>query len=180
MTVRFLGLAAVVATAAALTAGAANAGTSGRLTLYAVASKATFVDHADDRARGQAKNPFNADVKALAATAKENEQGHGPYPGDEALLVFKLYARPGLKQPIGSAVYACTYNVAKNALCRADFDLKGGSMFASGPVNFAGTDFTIAVLGGTGKYLGAFGQVSEGSLVKPQVRNMHRLDFELG
>jgi len=170
-----------VAGAVVLTAAVpATAGTSKQLTLYAVATKATFVDHADDRARGQAKNPFNADVKALAATAKENEKGHGPYPGDEALLVFKLYARPNRTHPIGSAVYSCTYNLAKHALCRADFDLTGGSLFATGPVDFSARDFTIAVISGTGKYVGAFGQVSEGSLVKPLTKNMHRLDFDLG
>jgi hypothetical protein len=180
VTRRLAPLAALAGVLAALAAASATASSSHTLVLYAVATKATFVDHADDRARGQDKNPFNADIKALGATAKENEKGHGPYPGDEALLVFKLYARPNRTQPIGSAVYSCTYNLAKHALCRADFDLKGGSLFATGPVDFSASDFTIAVISGTGKYVGAFGQVSEGSLVKPLTKNMHRLDFDLG
>jgi hypothetical protein len=167
----------VSAGASATVAGA----TSGRqaLTVYAVATKAAFIDHADDRARGNLKNPFNADVKALTPT-KEKEKGGGPYPGDEALLAFKLYSDAHLKKSIGTAVYSCTYNFAKQALCRADFDLKGGSLLASGPVDFNSTHFSLAVTGGTGKYNGAQGEVTEGAGAAPTTANTHRLDFDLG
>jgi hypothetical protein len=94
--------------------------------------------------------------------------------------VFTLYARANLTHKVGSAVYSCTYNLAKQALCRADFDLKGGSLFAAGPVDFGSDDFTIAVISGTGRYDGARGQVSEGPLPKRVAKNMHRLDFDLG
>ena len=45
-------------------------------------------------------------------------------------------------------------------------------MTASGPTNFHATTFTLAVSGGTGKYLGARGQVSSAPLGKG-----HRLTF---
>ncbi len=170
---------ALVLVAAGVTASSAAAATSQKtLTLYAVASKYQFIDHADDRARGLVKNPFNADIKQLDPKAKEYEKGHGPYPGDDALFTFKLYSDASLKQRVGSAVYECVYNFNKHAMCNADYDLSKGSLFASGPIDFNSPDFSLAVTGGTGKYLGAHGQVSDGS--KVQAANTHRVDFELG
>lgn len=166
--------------AAGVTVSSAEAATSQKtLTLYAVASKYQFIDHADDRARGLVKNPFNADIKQLDPKAREYEKGKGPYPGDDALFTFKLYSDASLKKRVGSAVYECVYNFNKHAMCNADFDLSNGSsLFAAGPIDFNSPDFALAVTGGTGKYLGAHGQVSDGS--KVQAANTHRVDFQLG
>jgi hypothetical protein len=139
------------------------------LTIYAVATRAQYADHADDRARGEVTNPFNADTKALKGTGK------GSRAGDNALYSFKLYSDPSFKKLIGSAVYSCTFNSAHVALCTADFELSGGAMSASGPTDFDSTTFTLAVSGGTGKYLGARGQVSSA----PAAKDAHRLTFLL-
>jgi len=151
-------------------AGLAEAGAARRgLTIYAVGSKAQFTNHADDRERGLAKNPFNFDMKI------QPPKGKGPQAGDKANYSFKLYSDPSLKKLIGSAVYSCTFNFGHEALCQADFELNNGAMIASGPADFDTTSFTLAVSGGSGKYLGARGQVSSA----PHLRDSHRLTFVL-
>ncbi len=133
------------------------------LTFYAVVTRAQFVNHADDRARGDAANPFNADTKALAPVSQSREKGKGPFPGDDVLYKFKLYRAPNLKSPVGSAVYTCVYNFSQHALCEGSYQLTAGTMFASGPVDFNSNDFTLAVTGGTGGYIGNRGQVVQSS-----------------
>jgi hypothetical protein len=160
-----LGVPALTGLAATATAGRA-------LTVYAVATRVQFTNHADDRVRGEGKNPFNIDVKKLPIP-KSN--GKGPQAGDEARFAFKLYSDPGFKHPIGSASYSCTFNFGNKALCKADFELSAGAIIASGPANFASTALTMAVSGGTGEYLGLRGQVSSA----PAGKNAHRLTFVL-
>jgi hypothetical protein len=150
------------------------------LTVYAVASAAQFMDHSDDRARGDGNNPFDADTKALAPVSAAKEKGKGPYPGDDALYSFKLYAGADLKKRIGSATYTCVYNFAQKALCEAFFTLNGSTLFASGPVDFTSTQFTLAVTGGTSKYLGTRGEVASAPAEKPVAKNENRLDFVFG
>jgi hypothetical protein len=159
-----------VLAALALAPSAAAAGTR-TLTLYAYATQVRFADHADDRSRGILKNPFNADTKSLAPKTT----GKGPQAGDSARFSFKLYSDAGLKRSAGSAVYNCTFNFAHHALCEALYELKTGTLFASGPTDFDTTRFTLAVTGGTSKFLGLRGQVSSA----PAARNAHRLDFIL-
>ena len=161
---RRLAAAAAIAVLAAVGAGTASAGHS--LTIYAVATKGQYANHADDRARGVLDNPFNADENKLPANGKATRAG------DNALIAFKLYSDPSFKKQIGSGTYACTFTTAEIALCNADFELNDGAMTASGPTNFQSTTFTLAVSGGTGKYLGARGQVSSAPLGKG-----HRLTF---
>jgi hypothetical protein len=163
-------LVAAALLAVAVPVGPAGAGAGRRaLTIYAVATRAQFTDHSDDRTRSVFKNPFNVDGEVPGNTGK------GPHTGDNALYSFTLYSDTAFKKRIGSAVYACTFNVAHKALCEADFQLNGGAMFASGPANFDSTYFTLAVSGGTGKYLGTRGQVSSA----PTGKNAHRLRFLL-
>ena len=100
-------------------------------------------------------------------------KGKGPQAGDNALYSFKLYSDSAFKKRVGSAVYSCIITFAHRALCEADFQLNSGAMFASGSANFDSTQFTLAVSGGTGSYLGARGQVSSA----PAVSNAHRLTF---
>ena len=149
------------------------------LTMYAVTTNAQFINHADDRARGRNENPFNADTKALAPVSKARQKGKGPYPGDEVLYRFKLYASPSLKRSIGSAEYHCEFNFDKQALCEASFTLNGGTLLASGPAGALGIDSIIAVTGGTGKYNGSRGQVAATSEAVPGVKNAHRLEIDL-
>src|SRR5581483_5655494 len=132
-----IGVAALLGFAVLGAAASARAGSPQQVpTLYAVASKVQFIDHADDRQRGLEKNPFNADVKKLDPKAEAQEKGKGPFPGDDALFTFKLYTDASLKKSAGTAVYECVYNFHKHAMCKAVFDLKAGSLFASGPVDF--------------------------------------------
>jgi hypothetical protein len=168
-------LALLIAGVALLAAASAGAATSRQaLTIYAKAKQVQFVDHSDDRSRGVDQNPFGADTKALLPLTKEMEKGKGPYPGDNALYTFRLYGDPRLTNLVGTAVYSCTFNFQHHALCEASFELNGGTMFASGPADFNGSNFTLAVLSGTAKYLGARGQVSSAPAA---AKDAHRLRF---
>jgi hypothetical protein len=162
--------AAVLAAAVALPAGGAAAANR-TLTVYARATHAQFLNHADDRKRGAIKNPFNADENLPPKETK----GGGPQAGDNALYQFKLYRDSSLKQSIGTAVYSCTVGFAHEAICEADFELNGGGLFASGPASFDASQFTLAVSGGTGSFAGARGQVSSA----PYIKDAHRLTFVL-
>jgi hypothetical protein len=151
---------------------AAEARADRGLTIYAVATRASFTNHADDRARGSGANPFNVDAKKLPPPPKG---GKGPQAGDEARYTFKLYSDRRFKHQIGSASYSCTFNFGNVALCKADFELNGGALIATGPADFASTSLTFAISGGTGSYLGVRGQVSSA----PAGTNAHRLTFVL-
>jgi hypothetical protein len=167
-------LALLLAGAALVVAASAGAASSRQaLTVYAKAKQVQFVDHSDDRSRGAEQNPFAADTKSLLPLTKQMEKGKGPYPGDNALYSFKLYRDARLTRQIGTAVYTCTFNFQHHALCEASFELNGGNMYASGPADFDDADFTLAVLSGTAKYLGARGQVTSA----PAAKDAHRLSF---
>jgi hypothetical protein len=153
-------------------------GASNRTTtfgMYARPTQVQYMNHSDDRARGDVDNPFNTDSKALVPLTQKKEAGKGPYPGDNALFSFKLYKDAALTKSIGSAVYSCTFNFDHEALCEASFQLVGGTMSGSGPADFTNPEFTLAVDGGTGKYLDARGQVSS----SPASKNAHHLEFML-
>ncbi len=153
----------VLATGVSATAGATRS-----LTIYAVATKGQYANHADDRTRGALTNPFNVDAD------KPTSNGKASRAGDNALIALKLYSDSSFKKQIGSGTYSCTFTIARIALCAADFELSNGAMTASGPTNFEATTFTLAVSGGTGKYLGSRGQVSSVPVGKG-----HRLTFTL-
>src|SRR5262249_47273962 len=138
-----LGAVAALLLLAAVAAGTARASHS--LTIFAVATKGQYANHADDRARGVLDNPFTADEN------KPTGNGKATRAGDNALIALKLYSEPSFKKQIGSGTYSCTFTTAKVALCEADFELNDGAMTASGPTNFDSTTFTLAVSGGTGK-----------------------------
>ena len=147
-----------------------------KLTIYAVATTAQFMNHADDRIRGMSNNPFSPNAQALVIVAKGQEKGNGPFPGDDVLYSFKLHSSADGKTNAGSAIFTCYYDFFKRATCDAYFELKGGVMLASGLVVFSSTRFTLAVTGGTGKYLGVNGEV----LATPAAHNAQRLAFVLG
>ncbi len=145
------------------------------LIVYAKAAQFQFVNHADDRARGTIKNPFNADTK-LPPPPTANTGKKGTRPGDNALFRLKVYADLELTKRVGSAVYSCTFNFAQQAMCEAQFDLNNGSMTGSGPADLLTGQFTLAVIGGTGAYLGARGQLTSGFAAR---KNTIRIDFLL-
>jgi hypothetical protein len=169
-------LTACVIGTALLAASVASASTKAaagqkKLTIYSVATIAQFINHQDDRQRALGNNPFNADTSKLV----DKEKGTGPFAGDDTLYSFTLYTSENLKTKAGSAVYTCHYNFTKHALCTAYFVINGGTLLAAGPVDFNSTHFTLALTGGTTKYIGANGQVA----MSPVTKNEQRLEFVL-
>jgi hypothetical protein len=160
--------------ASVLVAGAGAAGNR-VVTVYSVASGVQYINTADDRARGHVNNPFDPASNKLAP--KSSGGAKGPFAGDVAVYAVNLYSNPTLKRPAGSAVYTCYFNYDRHALCQAYYTLKaGGTLVASGPIDFKTSGFTIVVTGGTRKYLGVRGEVNVAAARK---KNAQRIDFEL-
>jgi hypothetical protein len=153
--------AAIVVLAAALlvipASGAARA--SQKLRVYAVPATVQFMNHADDRLRGMSTNPFKLKAEAVILGKNGKEKGNGPFPGDDILYGFNLFADAKRSRPIGTAMFTCYYEFVKRATCDSYFDLTKGVLLASGQVPFGGTHFRLAITGGTNAYFGALGQV---------------------
>jgi hypothetical protein len=152
----------------------ATATTHGRsLVLYAKPTRVQFINHADDRARGLKLNPFNADV--LPPPPKANTGKKGGRAGDNALFAFKVYSDPNLTRLVGTAIYSCTFNFAHEAICEADFELRGGSMIAMGPAQLdtSFSEMVLPVTGGTGRYLGAHGQMTSTPSIFKGIQIIH-------
>jgi hypothetical protein len=154
---------AAVAIAATIAVPAAPATTHGRsFVFYAKPTRAQFINHADDRARGdKIVNPFLADI--LPTPPKANAGKKGARAGDNALFSLKLYSDAKLTRPVGTANYSCTFNFAHIAICDGDFELNNGTMIAMGPANLETGNFVLPVIGGTGRYAGAHGQLTSRS-----------------
>lgn len=147
------------AIAATIVVPLAPASAQGRsLVIYAKPTRAQFINHNDDRERGDITNPFNPDAPPTPPNA--NSAKKGARAGDNALFSFKLYSDRQLTRPIGSAIYSCTFNFAQEAICEANFSLNGGTMIALGPAKLdsSKTNIVLPVIGGTGRYGGAHGQ----------------------
>ncbi len=159
--------------------GAARAGTNKAiLNVYAVPATVQFMNHADDRLRGMSTNPFNVSEAKVIDVTNGKEKGNGPFPGDDVLYTFHLYADPARRQEIGSAIFTCYYNFIKHAICDAYFDLGRDIVLASGSVAFNSPRFTLSVTGGTRAYLGALGQVDATPSVKSTQRfSIHLIDL---
>src|SRR6185437_887685 len=143
------------------------------LTIFTVASDVQFINTADDRARGALNNPFDAATNKLRP--KTSGGGDGPFPGDIVVFNFDLYGKLPVKKKVGSASYTCYFNYTRHALCQAYYQLRGGTLTASGPVDFNATSFKLVLTGGTNGYLSARGQVTS---VK-SLDNAQRVDFRL-
>lgn len=141
----------------------AAAGAVKQLTLYSVATDKQFVNNADDRSRGEGKNPFG-NYTGATTTPPANEKLFGPFAGDEGEFAYKLYSDSALKKSAGTAIVVCQYNFSKDAFCDAAFQLNTGTLVAKGPLNFNSTTFTAAVLGGTDAYKGMMGSVEVAAL----------------
>jgi hypothetical protein len=155
-------------------ASAARTATGGKvLTIYSVATVASFLNHEDDRQRSVSANPFNADTRTLTP----HDTGKGPYAGDQTLFSFNLFDSPSLKKKIGSGTYTCDYNFNKHALCIVYYTLPGGTLVATGDVDFNANSFTLALNGGTKTFMNANGQVAMTTLAK--TKNVQKLSFLL-
>jgi len=170
-------VAALALLAAALPASAASgaASASHSLRVYAVPNTVQFMNHADDRLRGMATNPFKFKSEAVILNDNGKEKGQGPFPGDDILYTFKLFADPTLTRPAGTALFTCYYEFLKRATCDSYFDLAEGLVLASGQVRFGQAHFTLGITGGTRAYLGALGQVSS----VPAAKNTQRFDLHV-
>lgn len=173
LSMRFLS-AAVVLLAAALALPAASSA-SQRLTVFAVPATVQFMNHADDRLRGMSTNPFKLKADAVILNANGKEKGNGPFPGDDILYGFKLFADAMRTKPIGTALFTCYYQFAKRATCDSYFDFTKGLLLASGQVPFGASHFALGVTGGTRAYLGALGQVDS----VPAPGNAQRFDLKV-
>jgi hypothetical protein len=150
---------ALVALSAACVSVAPASAKSRSYVFYAKATRAQFIDHSDDRDRGNIINPFNSDA-ALPTPKNANGGKAGSHAGDNAIFTLKLFSDAGLKNPVGSATYSCTFNFGHEALCEANFTLTNGTMIALGPANLDSPEFILPVTGGTGGYNGAHGQMT--------------------
>ena len=117
--------------------------------MYAVPATVQFMNHADDRLRGMSTNPFKLKAEAVILGKGGKEKGNGPFPGDDILYGFKLFADSKRTKPIGSALFTCYYEFVKRATCDSYFDLARGLLLASGQVPFGGTHFSLGITGGT-------------------------------
>lgn len=169
MTRRLLtAIAAATATAALAAPGALAAPKLRTFVLYAKPTQTHFVNHADDRERGDIVNPFTDDVLPTPPSANSGKKGTRA--GDNGFFTFKLFSDAKQKRPVGTAIFSCTFNFAQEAICSADFQLNGGTMIASGPAKLDGSSFVIPVTGGTGSYASAHGQLTSTTAAKASTR----------
>jgi hypothetical protein len=130
---------------------------------YAKPTRAQFINHADDRARGNFTNPF---AEVVPTPRNANSGKPGARAGDNALFTFKLYSDAKLTRLVGTAAYSCTVNFGRQAICEDQFVLRDGTMIAMGPADLKSGDLVLPVAGGTGRYAGAHGQLTSTSAGK--------------
>ncbi len=126
--------------------------------LYAKPTRAQFINHADDRERGNITNPFGDAVLPTPPNANSGKQGARA--GDNALFSLKLYSDAGLTRPVGTASYSCTVNFGQQAICEGQFALGDGTMIAVGQADLRSSSWVLPVSGGTRRYAGAHGQLT--------------------
>jgi hypothetical protein len=153
---------------------AANAADGQRaLTIYSVATSTQLIKEHHNGQRGWTPNPFNPNPGPLEVVPRE---GNGPFPGDATIASFNLYTSASFNTKVGTARYTCHHGFKPYASCNAKYFLvKSGTLSASGRVDFEKTSFTLAITSGTGKYVGANGQVA----TSPVTSNRQRLEFDL-
>jgi hypothetical protein len=143
------------------------------LVRYSSATKEQFIDNGDDEVRGWSTNPFGMrDPKQEAA---EDADTGGPFPGDESLFGFGIRSQPKATTA-NPATFTCLYAFAKRAYCDATVSLPGGTLFGSGAFAFAAKRYTIAIVGGTGDFDGASGELNS----EPGPNGTQRLTIHLG
>lgn len=139
---------------------AAPSAAAGTRTLYSLAKQEQFIDNGDDERLGWSINPWgmrDPEVEASRTTSPD-----GPFPGDEALFRFAVHARAGLGDSASRAVYTCEYAFGRTGLCTGSYRFDSGTLFVEGAFGFAAKRYVLAVVGGTGTYVGATGELSSG------------------
>jgi hypothetical protein len=162
--------AAFVICAASAPADAAKA--PQQMTIYSLATQEQFLNHKDDRSRGNGNNPFGNFKDTTTPTA---QGAIGPFAGDRAIFTFKLFKGADLRTAVGSATFICQYSFAKNAFCNAAYVLSGGTLVGAGEFNFNASKFAIGIQGGTGRYRGQTGDLQ----ASPSANHAQRLLFTL-
>ena len=165
----------LLATALPATAATEASRASQKLTVYAVPATVQFMNHADDRLRGMSTNPFDQKADAVIIDAGGKQKGNGPFPGDDVLYTFRLYADAKRTKAVGRATFTCYFQFVKRATCDSYFDLAKGVMLASGEVRFGASRFALGVTGGTSTYFGALGQMN----AVPAAGNAQRFDVRV-
>ena len=150
--------------------------------MYSISPGLHYINSADASARGRVNNPFDRATNKLAP--KNPGGGDGPVAGDIAVYSVELYSDSALKRHAGSGVYTCYFNYRQHALCQAYYKTKaGGTLVASGPVDFNTTGFTIVITGGTNTFLGVRGQVvvasAKDAVGAAKKKGAQRVDFEM-
>jgi hypothetical protein len=134
-----------------------SAKTARTVKLASVATAEQFLNHADDRQRGGANNPFG---NFYQAKQKTSEKTGGPFPGDQAVFTFNLFSPQNLHKQVGSAVFTCNYGFKRHGFCDATYQLHDGTLVAAGVLDFDSKTFSLVVTGGTGKYQAAAGELA--------------------
>jgi hypothetical protein len=127
-------------------------------TLYSSFQQLQYLDHADDRARGEGANPFG-NYTHLYVPPQTNEKLYGPFAGDIGEYAFNLSSDAAISNTTGSAIFICQYALQRQSFCNADFQLSGGTLIAKGEYAFGAATITLAIIGGTGNERGATGEV---------------------
>jgi hypothetical protein len=140
-----------------------------RLTVYSVAQKQIYVNNQDDRERGVDKNPFTE------GSVPSPTPSTLPAAGDQTLAVAGIYAKPGKQGKEGESAETCFFNFSKNASCDLTIRLKGGNLEASGAIHFDSKNFVLAIVGGTGAYSAAGGELK----VSPASKNAQKFVISL-
>jgi hypothetical protein len=123
------------------------------MTVYSIAQKQIYVNNQDDRERGVDKNPFTE------GSVPSPTPSTLPAAGDQTLAVAGVYPKPSQKGKEGETAETCFFNFAKNASCDLTIRLQGGNLYATGAIHFNAKNFVLAIVGGTGAYKGAGGEL---------------------
>jgi hypothetical protein len=139
------------------------------MTVYSVAEKQIYVNNQDDRERGVDKNPFTEG--AVPSPTPDTL----PAAGDQTLAVAGIFSTPGGKQKQGNAAETCFFNFSSNASCDLTIRLGGGNLIAQGAIHFNSKNFVLAIVGGTGAYRDAGGELK----VSPGGKNAQKFKILL-
>ncbi len=166
------GLLSIVAVAGA---GAARAVKTRQLVLYAGVTRTAYVNNADDRSRGEGRNPFG-NYSGSSVIPPTNERIYGPFAGDEGEIALALFSDAAHKHKVGTAIEVCQYNFDLNQLCDAALRFANGEVAAKGAFNFNDTKFGLSVVGGTNAYRSVGGSIQVATLgVKTQPQPVTRV-----
>jgi hypothetical protein len=155
--------------------GSSAASKAQQLVLYAGVTRTAYVNNADDRSRGEGRNPFG-NYSGSSIIPPTNERIYGPFAGDEGEIELGLFSDAAHKHSVGTAIEVCQYNFDLDQLCDVALRLGNGEVVAKGGFNFNATKFTLSVVGGTNAYRSVSGSVGVFTLgVKTQPKPVLRV-----